>query len=89
MCDRSIVGVKFPAKMFDVSIRLRFVSPGLELAIFQTAAIEHVSNAENGEQLASIPDKWFPRTRCIMILIFQRTFYHESVLIIIIISVLQ
>ena len=35
----------------QVPIRLRFVPPWLELAIFQTAAIEHVSNAENGEQL--------------------------------------
>lgn len=50
MYDRSFVGVKFAAKNpRQVPIRLRFVPPWLELAVFQTAAIEHVSNAENGE----------------------------------------
>lgn len=54
MYDRSFVGVKFTAKnLRQVPIRLRFVPPWLELAIFQTAAIEHVSNAENGEQLSA------------------------------------
>ncbi|KAK1116548.1 hypothetical protein K0M31_018949, partial [Melipona bicolor] len=52
MYDRSFVGVKFTAKnLRQVPIRLRLAPPWLELAVLQTAAIEHVSNAENGEQL--------------------------------------